>query len=379
MSIVNLPWIATLLCLAWTVVPARGNLGPLRKMPEIGEPVGIKNIAITNEELTIDLRPIGNRELARVDVVYKLHNSGLSQTQKLLFYSGSKLKNLTIQFDGAVIPNAVEEVDDIPPHWKGPYQSPCLYSLNSLGISTELASPASCEVTIPPGHHTLQVRFETATATNPRRVPTPYHQFLYVLSPARDWDGFGGIDVTIYLPRGWKTAVEPEMTRDGDTLRGKFATLPADAITLTTAEPAPAAYRIIVNGFNVTLTIVGLGGLWLCWRKGRLMGQRLAKRRLETGYLDHGIAAPAFGYGMLWSGSVVLLAAAAFLAPDLGIPSDDRSREYDFHPLMVIYGMVIMAIVTFILGFIGFLAALIAASRELKRGRRAAVPAQPSA
>ena len=59
--------------------------------------------------------------------------------------------------------------------------------------------------------------------------PTITWQFAYVLAPARAWGGFGGLDVEVLLPHGWRAAYTPDLLRNGDMLRRNFDVVPADA------------------------------------------------------------------------------------------------------------------------------------------------------
>ena len=69
---------------------SRANVGPPASGGQIvAEPIGIKDIAIAHETLTIDLRPLGTNGRARVEAVYQLQNRGAEKKLDLLFASGS--------------------------------------------------------------------------------------------------------------------------------------------------------------------------------------------------------------------------------------------------------------------------------------------------
>src|SRR5262245_61072630 len=52
------------------------------------EPWGLKEVAIVQKQLTIDLRPLAALRPAYVEVVYDLNNAGPSKKLDLLFVSG---------------------------------------------------------------------------------------------------------------------------------------------------------------------------------------------------------------------------------------------------------------------------------------------------
>ena len=81
-----------------------------------------------------------------------------------------------------------------------------------------------------------------------------------MLAPARAWDGFGGLDVTVHLPACWAAASRPELARVGDELRGSFDAVPADALALTVAPCDSARAKPIcgVAGFILPLGALGL-------------------------------------------------------------------------------------------------------------------------
>src|SRR5436309_3341920 len=67
---------------------ARANFAPRFWGDVTTEPWGIKEITITHEQLTIDLRALVRGDPARVEVNYDLANSGASRRLELLFVSG---------------------------------------------------------------------------------------------------------------------------------------------------------------------------------------------------------------------------------------------------------------------------------------------------
>jgi hypothetical protein len=102
---------------------------------------------------------------------------------------------------------------------------------------------------------------------------TPVWQLGYVLAPARDWGGFGGMEVRVEVPRGWRVQTEPALRPEGGALVGRWNGLPADAISISAQKPAPPAGPwYLLWG---VLTLVGLVAIgWL----GRWLGAALGRR-----------------------------------------------------------------------------------------------------
>ena len=92
-------------------------------------------------------------------------------------------------------------------------------------------------------------------------------QFTYALKPARSWGGFGGLDVMVDLPAGWRNTSAVDVRRRGDSLSRSWDSLPADALRVAVHAPA-----FPFTGL-VALVALGCGGL-LVSRLGRAAGRR---------------------------------------------------------------------------------------------------------
>ena len=183
------------------------------------------------------MRPVADHGLAEVEAIYRLDNRGSTKTLDLLFASGSSgTSNFRVWLDDVPIASQPATGARIPASWEPPGHTP---SLPNTGQSFELqyhpgpAIPEAFTVTIPPGEHSLKVQYGAELVVNRYGTPTLLHQFAYVLAPARSWSGFGGLDVTIRVPDGWRAVSSPKLEREGDTLKGSFHDVPADALTMT--------------------------------------------------------------------------------------------------------------------------------------------------
>lgn len=258
-----------------------GNIGPPSSGGQIvAEPIGIQDVEIAHETLSIDLRPLANGEQVQVKVVYNLINHGAEKTLDLLFVSGAAgVNNFHVRLGDQTISSHPAADAPIPASWQAPKETPSLQDdqkLSYLAYGSQSPVPHAFSVVIPSGQQVLTVQYQAEAATHRYGNPTVYRQFAYVLAPARSWSAFGGLDVTIQLPRDWRAVSTPALSRIDDKLTGSFKEIPADAIALTLQAPAGWAYRVVsdVSIWLFVLTIVA--AMVLCWRIGLVSGRRLA-------------------------------------------------------------------------------------------------------
>jgi len=242
---------------------ARANVGPPSSGGQVvAEPVGIKDVEITRESLTIDLRPLATNGLAQVEAVYQLHNHGAEKKLDLLFASGSAVvADFQVWLGDQPVASAPAKGKSLPASWRAPRETPGIrdaQGLDYLEFDSRGVTPVAFAIAIPSGPNVLTVRYAAEAATHFFGEPMVYRQFAYVLAPARSWSGFGGLDVAIHLPENWCAACTPALEREGYTLKGRFADLPADAIALTVQAPAGWAYQTFSYGYGQALAMAGV-------------------------------------------------------------------------------------------------------------------------
>lgn len=269
------------LCIFLIALRAEANAGPpyYTGGQVVAEPSGLAGIMIAHETLDIDMRGLslhpqattrmtGTVEISNpitVSVMYSITNSGAARQVALLFASGApSTANFAASLDDR--PIAAQPVISVtlPAEWQPPRTTPGLngnpplpyvdptsgqnQNSPSFGqyrgnlVRTWTATYAFT-VTIPAGESALAVRYHADPQIRHSSgyiSPLDSYQFAYVLAPARAWDGFGGLDVTVHLPACWEVASLPELARAGDELRGSFDAVPADALALTVAPCAAA-------------------------------------------------------------------------------------------------------------------------------------------
>src|SRR5205823_5349730 len=127
-------------------------------------------------------------------------------------------------------------------------------------------------VELPPGRSTLTARYQARACGTDEGYPTATWQFPYVLAPAKEWGGFGGLDVVVHVPEGWQASATPPLGRVGDALRGHFEGVPADCLAVAARRPVGPELNRAVRAYGALYAgAVVVGGV-LCWLIGR--GQR---------------------------------------------------------------------------------------------------------
>ena len=365
------PWIALFLLMVPAI--ARANIGP----PSFGgqivaDPIGVIGIAITHETLTIDLRPLATNDFAQVEALYHLHNGGAERTLELLFASGSaNVTDFQVWLGAEPIPSRPTKETKLPASWQPPNQTPGLSDgngLNYLSYGSKEVTPVGFTVTVPPGSHDLRVRYTAEASTHLNGYPTVYRQFAYVLSPARAWSNFGGLDVTIHIPENWRAASAPTLARKGDTLKGDFAKLPADAIALTLQKPEGWTYHLLTYVSLGLLGLIMIGGFVVCWKCGRLKGQRLAALiKTRPNWLERHAWPTATGLGILWGIAIFAGGLFAIFGPELGLPHS-QVNHYGYRQTFAMIGVIFLGILVMPVGFmIAQLTAIIIHHRDLAK------------
>ena len=271
--------LALLLCACFVPSRAEANAGPpyYSDGQIAAEPSGLKGITIAHETLDIDMRQLHPnprrtydetdspeiRNPIDVSVAYSITNRGPAREVALVFASGApNTAGFSVRLDGQPIAARPAISVTLPAEWMPPTTTPGLdgNDLNYLGppnahngwghfpstSARSVTSTYAFTVTIPTGDSALAVEY--------RAEPQQFrsggysnnlnsYQFAYVLAPARAWDGFGGLDMTVHLPACWLAASRPGLTQVGGELRGSFESVPADALALTVA-PCDAARPI---------------------------------------------------------------------------------------------------------------------------------------
>lgn len=333
-----------MLVLASSIGDVSANMAkPWEGGDRAGDPVGIKDVAITHEELVIDLRPMVDRGgLAKVSATYHLDNGGPDKPLDLVFAMGSQATAFRVTLDGAEITSTVPSDAPLPESWQPPKTTP---GLDGAEVNYHLDNPflsVAFQVVVPAGRHEIAVTYNAEPVQSSWSSVLQY-QFAYVLSPARSWASFGGLDITVLVPEDWNIAMSPALKREGDTLRGSFATVPADAVALTMRVPT-MLYSVVGVVSLIVFALVALGGaVLLGWRTRVVERRRLAAHQFPSGLA-------AFGRGFAWAAAFFVTGLFAVVGPALTIPGQDYHRGYG--QAFAVVGVVLGTILVLFIGWI---------------------------
>ena len=337
--------VVTLLALAATAGSAHANMGKgWEGGDRAGEPVGIADVSIRREELVIDLRSMTDRNAkVKVSATYHLDNRGADKPLSLVFALGSNADHFRVTLDRTEITSRLPGDAPLPESWQPPKMTPGIdgaelyYSVDNPSLSVTF------ELVIPSGRHDVAVTYDAEPVQSGDDGVLRY-QFGYVLSPARTWAGFGGLDLTVHVPEDWRIAVTPALKRDGDTLRGAFTSVPADAVALTMKRPT-GWYTVVSIASLLLFAVVALGGLIVIgWRT------RVDERRRRAADLLFPFRAAAFGRGVAWGVAVLAVGMFAIFGPDLTVPGQAYHRGYGQGLGAV--GVVLGSILAIVIGWI---------------------------
>jgi hypothetical protein len=347
---------AVLLAVGALLAPtvARGNMAaPWHPGMAVGEPAaGLEKLTVLRERLTIDLRPLAGGEAAVVAAVYRVRNDGPARQVPLVFVAdGLAPRGSGVWLDGGRIDASAGGAEGIPSQWQPPAATPRPGG-GHLEYHTRGQGTLRFVLPFSPGEHEVRVVYRAQAAAYSGDSPAVFWQLGYVLAPAKDWAGFGGLDVRVLLPRGWRAAAQPALERRGDVLVGAWSRLPADGLALTVQAPAGGG-----AGHWVVLALLAAAGLALCLFAGRRLGAALARRGRSVAWA----LAPSSALALMWAVACGIGAAAlpSMIGGSLGA---QRAWTYG-------YGLGFMAILAIPLLF---LAAFAAVQASAHLGGRAA-------
>jgi hypothetical protein len=270
-------------------VEANKPFNPFLAGNSIGEPaIELGSVVVEKEDLTIDLRELANFQrsqiieftseysprLAFVEAVYKIRNDKEPQNITLTFFGDlMTFKPNTksgIWLNGQEI--KIDEFDsnekDLPINWGIPNFTPSINGSWRIPYRPLIkSSTIKFKLEVPTGSHSLKVCYFAQPSTYLQGEETIPWQFVYVLSPARDWVGFSNLDTTIYIPKGWRFSSNVKLTAEGEKIKGAWQALPSNSLSLTVQVPSPEFFKLGPFAWLI--------GLILCLTVGKIMGKTL--------------------------------------------------------------------------------------------------------
>ncbi len=309
-----------------------------------GEPEGTGAITILREDLVIDLRSLTSDDgLVAVTATYHLDNPSGEKHLDLVFATGSAAVGFRVMLDGRPVPSGLYSGAALPESWRPPNSTPGIGGGERGYEIEDRARPMGFRLTMPPGLHELTVSYGADAVRYHAGEAAVLRQFAYVLSPARAWGGFGGLEVQVRVPPGWRAAVTPALTREGDTLRGSFASVPADTIGITVQAPT-GAFAAVRYAAGALLAIVVLGGgFFVAW------WSRARERRRPDALSASRLA--AFGRGVVWGAAILAAGWLAIVGPELVLAEGQADRR-SYGDALALVGVVLLSLLAVPIGTI---------------------------
>lgn len=291
----------------WVVSsPAYANEGkPVRKKPLVAgasaEANGIPTVAIAHELLVFDFGPVLEGARPIVVATYELRNEAQTLRVPLVFASFD-VADGAVRFDGEAVPSVRLDEDELPAEWETPDGKIASTTAGEPG-----ASGLAFDLTIPPGEHTLSVRYEIDGAWE---WSAGGSKVRYALRPATSWKAVEALDVQLRCPAPSScspfgdpdgkrpdptaTSLHWESTEDGH--RGHASGLPDGEIAILVHMPQPlwvawTPTASWIGGVVLALALT-LAGVWLIARA------RNTNARVVTGiFVAVGVQFVACAYG----------------------------------------------------------------------------------
>lgn len=355
---------------------ARANMALRRPASVAGAQVaepdgsGLKSIHILRERLLLDLRPLREGRPALVEAAYRVRNDGEARDVELVFVaaglaprgeaggwvwrrghwvreaSAEAAAESGVWLDGRPVPAAESSGEVFAKAWAAPLETPGFAErgVKALPYKAEgEGASINFRLGLAPGEHEIRVRYEARpSAHSDVQSDAVYWQLGYVLSPAREWASFGGLDAKVLVPEGWRVAASPEMRREGDALVASWDALPADSLAVTAQTGGRAVYDpdrfwkgLIVLGALFTVP-AGYAG----WRAGRWLATR---RRTWAWAL---VFSPVVALLLCLLASLVATVISAPTAPEQVAFNHIGNYNFLITAFLLLVGLVLHSVVT---------------------------------
>lgn len=341
---------------------------PIQPGTIVGEPMAaLRGLAIEREKLDIDLRALDTEMpsdgdtppafgTVLVSTVYNVRNDSAARTITLEFVAEAiDTAHWSVFVDGRRIASTYRTASALPRSYAAPLTTP---GIDGGQIEYEGRVPGVIRFDAPleSGRHTIRVEYIARATRHVVDHPLVHWQIGYILAPARQWQSFGGIDMTVTLPPRWGVATNPSLERHNDVLTGHFDGIPADAISIT----ARARHRWWFAYLEwIPSALVTLVGAYAALRSGRRLGRRLVRADRKIAW-----AIPVS------VGAGFVLATATFATGFLGaeiIESQIGAGQQAWGNYDFIFYQLMFTTVAFIAGTV---AAQSGAALSLRRARR---------
>lgn len=232
-------------------LPAKANISQLYSPPGqiTAEPQLGRHFTVESEELFIDLRDAIHSGPAKISAVYHFSCDTDAAKITLVFVANNLLRNnYRILLDGHTVPGDTISLDSIPPSWRVPE----LIELPEKSFAVHYQGDSysyyneyiSFSVPVNSGQHELKVDYEAELREEYYAGATISHNLLYMLSPARDWKSYGGLQLKLAVPEEWALNANLKLQQENGFYTAKWNQLPADYFFVETHVQAENGYLI---------------------------------------------------------------------------------------------------------------------------------------
>ncbi|MDO8670784.1 MAG: hypothetical protein Q7O66_05055 [Dehalococcoidia bacterium] len=272
----------------WLSVPltAQANATPSFMLPESGGlvvPTTTSAVRIDRERLSFDLT--GDLNQALVKASYDLANVSGKDVSLDLTFIASQSGALVVSLDGTPLVVRESPTDGLPKEWVAITSGidPLTgqdYDLGGPLDSREGSRAFSFRLQLPAGKSgTLDARYTARLGFDRDRYSYNVHHLAYVLGPAKNWAGFGTLDVSVIVPSRYVLASSPSLNKISNSngaarYGGTFQGIPGELLRLSTVASAASASSDWETGKTVLAFVIPLAvALIMCLVYGYLFSR----------------------------------------------------------------------------------------------------------
>lgn len=232
------------------LLPASANGTPTKMPSDSGGvivPTTTPDVRIERELLSFDLTTSTSQ--AGVKASYDLINVSSKDVSLDALFLAAQGRGLTLSLDGKPLDVRQAEKADLPPEWiasthgldplTGQDYIVDEYLPSRIGTRTwafRLQLPAG-------GRATLRAEYNALLGYDRERYKYIVRHLTYVLGPARNWAGFGTLEVAASVPSGYLLVASPGLNKSREEngvsyYEGKFEGIPAELFRISTISAA---------------------------------------------------------------------------------------------------------------------------------------------
>jgi hypothetical protein len=222
----------------------------------------IESIEILREDLQIDLRPLVElRGNGVVRAVYTVINRGAAIRVPVMFASpGMQDTTYRVYIDGRRLASTrlYKRDERAGALWPVPGSTPLPDGQTLEYPGGRAPDGLEFELDLPAGIHRVSVEYRATLSGNLDENYLRW-QFVYLLSPARDWKSLDTLNATVLIPANWIFAATPSFSKHSS---GEYTAtwygIPSNAIALTTYANPPLEWDTYLYHAALLAAVIAL-------------------------------------------------------------------------------------------------------------------------